>query len=264
MTPLEARLLARLLGIRHGFFTRQGGVSSGPFATANMGLRNSDDPARVRENRARAAAALGVPPDRLLTARQVHGTRCVIVDAPFTADAAPEADALFCAQPGIAIGVLSADCAPVLLADPRNRRVAAIHAGWRGLLAGVIEATLEVFFARGSRPNDLYAAIGPCIGPGSYEVGPEFVEAFVARDRHAAAFFCASEGQRPRFDLPGYTRARLVALGLPEAQVEALAYDTYREDALFFSHRRNAHAGEPRFGVQLSAILLLPEAEVAA
>jgi YfiH family protein len=228
-----------------------------------MGLRNADDPAKVRENRARAAAALGVAPERLLTARQVHGSRCAIVDAPFAPEAAPEADALVCARPGIAIGVLSADCAPVLLADPRSGRVAAIHAGWRGLLAGVIEATLEVFGKEGSRPGDLYAAIGPCIGPHSYEVGPEFVEAFLAHDPQAAAFFWLKDGQRPRFDLPGYARARLVAAGLPEAQVEALAYDTYRDEALFFSHRRNAHAGEPRFGVQLSAILLLPATKVA-
>jgi len=262
LRPIEAPALARLPGVRHGFFTRRGGVSSGPFATANMGLRNADDAANVRENRARAAAALGIPPTRLLTARQVHGTRCILVREPFAADEAPEADALVCERPGIAVGVLSADCAPVLLADPRNGRVAAVHAGWRGLLAGVLGATLEVFFARGSEPADIHAAIGPCIGPRSYEVGPEFERAFVEADPAFGRFFHrGEEGARPRFDLPGCTRARLLAAGVPEGQIEVLALDTFEQADLFFSHRRNALAGEPRFGVQLSAILLVPDGE---
>lgn len=259
MKPFEAALLATLPGIRHAFFGRRGGVSEGPFATANMGLRSGDTASHVRENRARAARVLGVPPDRLLTARQVHGAVCAIVEEIWPYEAAPEADALFCDRPGIAIGVTTADCAPVLLLDPVGRRVAAVHAGWRGLLGGVIEATLECFFARGSRPADLVAAVGPCIAQASYEVGPEFECAFIDADPAARCFFRPKAGSdRLLFDLAGCVAHRLRAGGLPASRIEVLQHDTCREEADFFSHRRNKLRGEPRFGVQLSAIMLVP------
>lgn len=257
MRPLEAPLLAGLPGIRHGFFTRLGGVSRGPFATANMGLRADDQPANVRENRARAAAALGVTPSALVTARQVHGSGCLVVEHPWAPTEAPEADALVCERPGLAVGVLSADCAPVLLADPVAGRVAAVHAGWRGLLAGVLEAAIELFRSRGSAPGDVFAAIGPCIGPGSYEVGPDFERAFVAADPRAARFFARTEGRdRPYFDLAACARHRLLAAGLGADRIEVLGRDTFVEEDLFFSHRRNRLRGELRFGVQISAIVV--------
>ncbi|GBD43911.1 Laccase domain protein YfiH [bacterium HR40] len=260
MIPFTSPVLAGFPGIRHGFFGRRGGVSRGPFATANVGLRSGDRPEAVRENRRRAAAALGVEATRLVTARQVHGRFCAAVTCPWGPEEAPEADALFCERPGIAIGVTTADCAPVLLADPAARRVAAVHAGWRGLLAGVLEAALHEFFVRGSRPSDIHAVIGPCIGPRSYEVGAEFERTFLATDPATAPFFRPGRSDDRRFfDLPGCVRARLVRAGLPEGNIDHLAFDTCREDRLFFSYRRSCLRGETQFGVQLSSILLVAE-----
>lgn len=246
-----SRLLAALPGIRHAFFGRRGGVSRGAFRSLNVGFGGGDEPDRVRENRRRIAASLGVPVAALCIARQVHGTAVVIADPSWQEP--PRADALVAERPGIAIGVTTADCAPVLIADPRRRRVAAIHAGWRGLMAGIIARTLELLTRRGSSPAALFAAVGPCIGPQSYEVGPDF-EA-VAREAGFGACLRRCGGSL-HFDLPQAVRRALQAGGIPAAQIDVLDLDTFREEERFFSYRRSRLLGEGTFGTQLSAILL--------
>ncbi len=254
---IESRLLAQLEGIRHGFFTRRGGVSEGPFASLNVGPSSGDRPERIAANRARIAASLGIPPERLLSARQVHGDGCLTAEEPWPLAERPEGDAILCRRAGLAVGVMTADCAPVLLADPVGRRVAAVHAGWRGLLAGILETVVRRLADLGSRPGDLRAAVGPCIGAASYEVGPELRDAFLAADPSHAAFFSPRpEGDRLLFDLAGCCRRALLRAGLPAGQVEVLAHDTFAEEERFFSYRRSCRRGERRFGVQLSAILL--------
>ncbi len=254
---IESRLLAELEGVGHGFFTRRGGVSEGPFATLNVGSSSGDRPERVAVNRARIAEVLGVAPEHLLTARQVHGTTCLPAVEPWPLAARPEADALLCTRPGLAVGVVTADCAPILLADPWRGRVAAIHAGWRGLLGGVIATTVARLSSLGSRPEDVRAAVGPRIGAGSYEVGPELARAFEAADPAYARFFTPRHGSdRLLFDLGGCCREALLLAGLAAAHVELLPGDTFLEEDRFFSYRRSRLRGEARFGVQLSAIVL--------
>jgi polyphenol oxidase len=252
---LTAARLGALPGLRHAFFTREGGVSEGPFASLNMGLRNADEPTNVLENRRRAAVELGVTADRLVTARQVHGTSCLQVEAPWPAEAPPKADALVTRQRDLALGVLSADCAPVLLADPWAGVVGAAHAGWRGALDGVLDSVVAGMRELGGRPERILAAIGPCIAQASYEVGSDYRDRFTAADAEAAAFFTIpAASERPRFDLMGYCRQRLLRAGV--GQVELLARDTCAEQQLFFSNRRAYLGGDSRFGLQLSAIAL--------
>ncbi len=253
----------RAVGVRHGFFGRRGGVSTGPFASLNVGPRSGDDPARVRENRARVARVLGVAPERLLTARQVHGRTVAVVDRPFPPDRAPEADALVVERPDLAIGVTTADCAPLLIVDPFGPRAAAVHAGWRGLAAGVIEAAVEALVRRRSRVRELRAAVGPCIGVASYEVGPDVHAAVCGHDPALAAHFRPGQmSGRWWFDLAGAAAAVLRACGLEAGRVEVLGRDTCAEAERFFSHRRSRLRGERRFGLQLSALVLsLPDLE---
>jgi YfiH family protein len=249
---IEAATLA-LPGIRHGFFTRRGGVSEGPFESLNMGLRNGDVAAHVQRNRASAAGHLGFGPAALCTAMQVHGIAVVHVDEPFAADIRPEADGLVTASPGVLLGVLTADCAPVLLADPDAGVTGAAHAGWRGALAGIVEATIDAMLALGARRERIRAAIGPCIAQRSYEVGPEFRAQFLREAPSSERFFAIPNGtERPRFDLSGYVESRLRAAGV--ATCESLGHDTCADEARFFSWRRTSQRGETRFGVQLSAI----------
>jgi len=243
-------------GLRHGFFTRRGGVSRGPFASLNVGLRSGDDPALVAENRARIAQALGVAPERLVTVRQVHGTEVVVVDGTFGPEDAPAADALVVERPGLAIGVTTADCAPVLLFDPFGPRAAAVHAGWRGLAAGILRRTVAFMAKLGSRPHELRAAVGPCIGARSYEVGPEVREAFLAADPAHAGDFSPGAGDRFLFDLAAAARRQLLAAGLEPGRVEVMGLDTFAREDLFFSYRRARLRGEVRFGLQLSALVL--------
>lgn len=250
---LQATELATLPGARHGFFTRRGGVSEGAWASLNMSQRNGDEPERVDRNRARAATALAVAPEHLVTARQVHGVATVAVTAPWEPADAPEADALVTDRPGLLLGVLTADCAPVLLADPVAGVVGAAHAGWKGALAGVVESVVAAMAGLGATPGRIVAAVGPCIGPASYEVGPEFVARFAAADRDSARFFAQGAGQA-LFDLPGYVALRLRRAGVGRCQ--GLERDTCAEDELFFSYRRATKRGEARFGLQLSAIVL--------
>jgi hypothetical protein len=253
---LTSPLLTELRGVRHAFFTRQGGVSEGVFDSLNVGLGSGDDPLCVAENRERAGRALGRDGAALLTCYQIHSAMAVTVDAPFD-DVRPWADALVTRTPGLVCGALAADCAPVLIADPEARIVAAVHAGWRGALAGVVGSAIDAMVWLGADPARMSAAIGPCIGPASYEVGLEFLDAFVAPDAANARFFAA--GARPEkrlFDLPAFVLSRLGAAGVSRA--EWVGRDTLAEDDWFFSNRRAVHRGEQDYGRLLSAISLEP------
>jgi len=242
--------------IRHGFFTRAGGVSLGVYASLNCGFGSRDDRAAVAENRRVAAAQLGLDPERLVTCHQVHGTTAITVDEPWQGPPNPRADGMVTKVPGIALGVLAADCAPILLADPEARIIGAAHGGWRGALAGIAEATVAAMAALGAEPRRIRAGIGPCIGQQSYEVGPEFHAAFAAADRASLAFFVPAERTGHfRFDLGGYIALRLARLGL--AAVERAPYDTAADEALFFSYRRACRQGEADYGRGLAAIALV-------
>jgi purine-nucleoside/S-methyl-5'-thioadenosine phosphorylase / adenosine deaminase len=241
--------------IRHGFFTRRGGVSGGLYASLNCGFGSGDDPASVEQNRAIAAARLGLAAERLVSCHQVHGTAAITVERPWRRPDNPRADGMVTAVPGIALGVLAADCAPVLFADPEARVIGAAHGGWRGALAGVMEATVAAMAALGARRERIRAGIGPCIAQQSYEVGPEFAAAFAATDPASPGFF--KRATRPEhflFDLPGYIAERLARLGL--AAVERAPHDTAAEEALFFSYRRACRRGEADYGRGLAAIAL--------
>jgi len=250
---LRSALLAGLPGVRHGFFTRAGGVSEGVYASLNVGLGSDDDPRAVIENRARAAAAFGVGPPRLVTCYQVHSAVAVTADRPFAER--PHADAVASATPGLMCGALAADCAPVLIVDPVARVLAAAHAGWRGALGGVVEAAVRAMADLGAEPSRMLAAVGPCIGPQSYEVGLEFLAAFTAESPANARFFQLGAHEDKRlFDLPGFVLGRLEAAGV--AQAEWIGADTYAQPEVFFSNRRAVHSGEADYGRLLSAIML--------
>lgn len=243
--------------LRHGFFTRSGGVSEGVFASLNCSIGSGDDRAKVAENHRRALAALDLPPGRLATGYQVHGNAVALVEAPWRYADRPRADGLVTRVPGLAIGILTADCAPVLFADPFVPLVACAHAGWRGAVGGVLEATLEAMEEAGARRGRIAAAVGPCIGGQSYEVGPEFPAPFLAEDAGNARFFdAAPRAGHSLFDLGAYVEAKLRRLGLSE--VERTGGDTCAEPQRFFSWRRTCLRGEKRFGHQLSAIALAP------
>jgi polyphenol oxidase len=251
---LVSPLLAELPGVRHAFFTRQGGISEGLFASLNVGRGSGDDPADVAENRARAAAALDRTAAQLSTCYQIHSARPVVTDAPL-GDARPEGDAVVTRTPGVLCGALAADCAPVLIADPEARVVAAVHAGWRGALAGVVEAAVAAMARLGAAPDRTRAAVGPCIGPASYEVGLEFQEAFTVADGANARFFAPGRSPEKRlFDLPGFVLSRLAAAGV--ARAAWTGHDTLTDEARFFSNRRATHRGERDYGRLLSAITL--------
>ncbi len=241
--------------IRHAFFTRRGGVSDGAYASLNCGFGSRDNPAKVAENRAIAAGRLGLPAERLVSCHQVHGTTAITVEQPWRHDANPRADGMVSVVPGIALGVLAADCAPVLFADPEAGVIGAAHGGWRGTLGGVMEATVAAMAALGAVPARICAGIGPCIGQPSYEVGPEFAATFAAADEGSAGFFIAAA--RPGhflFDLGGYIAHRLARLGL--ARIERAPHDTAAEEALFFSYRRACLRGDNDYGRGLAAIAL--------
>jgi YfiH family protein len=247
-------LTAPRLPLPHGFFTRLGGVSTGPFASLNCSSSSADDPAAVRENRGRAAAALGLEPGALLGLKQVHGA--VVADARdgWAEDARPAADALVTDRPGTALGVITADCAPVLYADAEAGVIGAAHAGWRGAVGGVLEATIEAMERLGAARARITAVVGPCIAQASYEVGPDLRDAVLARDAADARFFAPGlRADRWQFDLPGYCAARLAAAGVA---AQALGVDTLAEEGRFFSHRRRTLSGGGPIGHQLSAISL--------
>ncbi len=242
-------------GIAHGFFTREGGVSEGIFASLNCGFGSDDDPAKVAINRERAARALTLGPERLVTCHQIHGAEVVHVTQPWRHEDRPRADGMVTTQPGVALGILTADCAPVLFADPDARVIGAAHAGWRGALDGVLEAVVAAMTRLGAQRTRIVAGIGPCIAQASYEVGPEFPEPFLASDGKAAAFF--RPAARPGhflFDLPGFVQERLDRLRL--GRVAFTGGDTAAEAPRFFSYRRSRLKGEPDYGRELSAIAL--------
>ena len=247
-------LLERVAGVRHAFFTRRGGVSEGVYASLNVGRGSRDRVEHIAENRTRAAAHFGQPVERLLTAYQVHSARAVTADTPW-GEARHEADGVVTAAPGLVCGALSADCAPVLLADGRARVVAAAHAGWRGALHGVVEATVARMVEAGAERGRIAAAVGPCIAPASYEVGEDFLTAFMAGAPEGERFFSpgASPAKR-QFDLPGFVLDRLVRAGVGEA--EWVGFDTYADEADFFSNRRAVHRSEGDYGRLLSAVML--------
>src|SRR5215470_16668868 len=251
--PLIAQCLAEFAGAAHGFFTRQGGVSQGGYASLNCGLGSKDDPAAVRENRARVAAALGA--HRLITAHQVHGATAIVAREAWRHEDRPRADAIVTATPGLAVAVLTADCAPVLFADPEARIVAAAHAGWRGALGGVIEATLATMEKLGGRREHIRAAVGPAIGQAAYEVGPEFEAEFLGSDAASGQFF-SRQGphRRHHFDLASYCAQRLLRAGV--GIVRTLAPCTYAHPDDFFSYRRSRAQNEADYGRQISAIVL--------
>lgn len=255
---IAAPPLAALPGIRHAFFTRRGGVSEGIYESLNIGIGSADDRAAVLENRARAAAHLGVAADRLATPYQVHSADAAIVTEPWPPGRGPRLDALATDRPGIAIGVGTADCGPVLFADCQARVVGAAHAGWKGALTGVLEAAVEAMERLGARRERIVAVLGPTIAAAAYEVGPEFVARFEAADPENARFFAPSP--RPAhalFDLPGYIVARLGRIGVGSATDLGLC--TYAQEDRFFSYRRATHRGEPDYGRLLAAIALEAE-----
>ena len=252
---LSASSLASLDGVRHGFFTRQGGVSSGVYASLNCGPGSRDDAANVTENRARVAEILGAEPSRLITVFQKHSADAVVTDKPWKEGKIPEADAIVTAKPGLAIGVLTADCAPVLFCDGAAGVIGAAHAGWRGALSGIVEATVEAMRKLGARPEHITAVIGPTISQDAYEVGADFVERFLADEPESAAFFLTDEGSgEPHFDLPAYVGERLARAGV--GSIADLGFCTYCEETRLFSYRRSQHHGEEDYGRQISAILL--------
>jgi hypothetical protein len=247
--PIRA---AALSGVPHGFLGRQGGVSQGAMAGLNVGIGSEDDPAAVEENRRRATEAV-LPGGALVTCYQIHSADCVTVSAPLAER--PRADALVTNRPGLALGVLTADCAPVLLADAEAGVVGAAHAGWKGAIGGVTDATIAAMEALGARRDRIAAAIGPCIARTSYEVDAAFRRRFEEDDPSNERFFADSRDGHAQFDLEGYVMQRLALAGV--RRIEALGFDTYADEARFYSYRRATHRGEPGYGRQIAIIGLL-------
>ena len=250
---LEILISDMLAPLRHGFFTRRGGASSGVFSGLNCGAGSSDQADVVSINRARVAHALDVPPAALVSVNQVHSADVITVTEPGVATGGP-ADALVTDQPGLALSVLTADCMPVLLADHDAGVVGAVHAGWRGALAGVLEATIEAMEALGAEREGIIAVIGPCISQRAYEVGPEFLDEFLAEDPDYQWFFANGQDNRYLFDLPGFGLRRLRAAGVGHA--EWTRHCTYSQPELFYSYRRAVQRGEADYGRLISAIRL--------
>lgn len=238
--------------MRHGFFGRTGGVSTGIHASLNAGTGSKDDADAVRENRRRIAAAFGAEPHMLVGVHQVHSPDAVFIDAPWSGER-PHADALVTTTPGLVLSVLTADCGPVLLADKDAGVIAAAHAGWRGALGGVLASTVKLMTERGARANRICAAIGPCIQQPSYEVGADFRDTFLAADFANARFFSDEFGPKPHFDLPAFCAHQLALLGLGD--VELIDIDTLRNET-WFSHRRSVREGAPDYGRNCAAISL--------
>lgn len=252
---ISAQELSGLSGIRHGFFTRKGGVSSGHFASLNCGYGSGDDPAKVTENRRLALARLSAEAGQLVTAFQVHSNRVALVEEAWEREAAPQVDALVTRNAGIALGILTADCVPVLFADAQSKVIGAAHAGWRGARDGVLDAVVALMCDQGATRERTTAVVGPAIAQDSYEVGPELAEDFLALDKGNGRFFAnSSRPGHKMFDLKGFVAKRLRDLGL--GQIGVRPEDTYSEPARFFSYRRCCHLNEEDYGRGLSAIML--------
>lgn len=252
---LQHPALSALKGVRHAFFTRRGGVSGGVYASLNGGLGSADLRVHVLENRRRMAAALEVAPDRLLTVHQVHSADVVTVDGPWGAEGPPRADGLVTRMRGLALAAAAADCGPVLFADAQAGVIGAAHAGWKGALGGVLEATIATMEREGAARGRIVAVLGPTISRAAYEVGPEFVARFSAADAGYDRFFAPSTtADHAMFDLPGFILARLEQAGV--AVAADLGRCTYGDEASFFSYRRTTHRAEPDYGRHLHAIAL--------
>lgn len=252
---IEAPELSSFAPLRHAFFTRQGGASTGIYAALNGGLGSADDPDRVRQNRALMAEHLAIAAEALLGLHQIHSATVVTVGEPWTIDARPKADAFVTRVPHLGLAIATADCGPVLFADPRARVIGAAHAGWKGALGGVLEATVDAMEGLGAHRADIVAVLGPTIGPDAYEVGPEFVQRFTeAEPGHVRFFRPSPRGGHAMFDLPAYIVARLGAAGI--GLVADLGLCTYSDPERFYSYRRTTHRGEPDYGRLISAIAL--------
>ncbi len=254
---IEAPDLSACAGIRHAFFTRRGGVSEGDYASLNGGLGSRDDPERVAENRARMCAQLRLPADRLVSLYQIHSAEAVTVEAPFAPAERPRADAMVTRAESLALGIATADCGPILFADPAEGVVGAAHAGWKGALTGVIEATVRAMEALGARRHRIVAVLGPTISQPAYEVGPDFIARFRGEAPGMDRFL--GPGTRPdhaQFDLPGFIQARLAEAEVGKAA--SLDLCTYADAERFYSYRRATHRGEPDYGRLISAIAIGP------
>jgi YfiH family protein len=252
---LTSRTLSALPGIRHAFFTRQGGVSEGIYESLNGGIGSRDAPAHVAENRTRMATTLGIQPDALLSAYQIHSPDVVVAEQPWAPDQRPRVDAIVTRVPGLACGISTADCGPVLFADAQAQVVGAAHAGWRGALGGVIESTVAAMEKLGADRARIATAIGPLIRQPNYEVGDEMRAAFVAGVAEHAQFFVP--GRRAahwQFDLPGFIALQLARAGI--SQIEDLGACTYADAGAYYSYRRSTHRSEPDYGRHISAIAL--------
>jgi hypothetical protein len=258
LAPLQSPLLSRLPGVRHAFFTRQGGVSQGVYASLNLGRGSNDDPEAVAENRRRVIDWFGPGAVGMARLYQSHSTIALAVSEPGPeGGAAPEGDALVTATPRTICPILTADCAPVLIVDAEARVAAAVHAGWRGALGGVVASAVAAMEGQGAARQRMVAAVGPCIGPDSYEVGLEFLDRFMSDAPGNAQFFTpGAKDAKRQFDLPAYVMHCLAEQGIGEA--EWLGHDTCAEEALFFSNRRAVLRGEPDYGRLVSAIMLTP------
>ncbi|MCR6735594.1 MAG: peptidoglycan editing factor PgeF [Afipia sp.] len=247
-------LLSAVPGLRHAFFTREGGVSSGIYASLNGGVGSNDDAAHVTENRRRMAEHLGVAPARFLTVFQIHSPDVAIATAPWDTESRPRADAMVTKIPGLAIGVTAADCGPILFADPMARVIGAAHAGWKGAFGGVLENTIGAMEELGASRGTIIAAIGPLIRQPSYEVGAEFIARFAEADKDNARFFVpSSRTDHAMFDLANYIRQRLERAGI--LMIDDTGVDTYADERLF-SYRRSVHRKEPDYGRNIHAIVL--------
>ena len=252
---IQSALLSTIPNIRHSFFTRENGHSTGVYASLNCGFGSSDQEAAVQKNRAKVADCMGVEADRLMTVWQSHSPDVMMVKDAWDPRRSPDADAMVTRRPGIALGVLSADCTPILFADRAGTAVGVAHAGWKGALGGILEASVAAFDSQGVRAGEIRAAIGPTIGQANYETGPEFLDRFLAEDPANARFFIASPRSGHHcFDLPGYVKMKLECLGL--AEIDNLGLCTYADETRFYSYRRATHRGEPDYGRLISAIVL--------
>ena len=251
---MGSSLLAAVPGLRHAFFTSEGGVSDGIYKSLNGGLGSHDDAANVAENRRRMAEQMGVTPERFLNAWQIHSPDAVVASGPWNGTERPKADAIVTRTEGLAIGVTAADCGPVLFVDPGARVIGAAHAGWKGALTGVLESTIDTMEKFGADRGGIVAAIGPLIRQHSYEVGPEFVERFLEADAENARFFLPGERDgHSMFDLASFIRMRLENAGV--LMIDDIGVDTY-SDERFFSYRRSVHRNEPDYGRHVHAIAL--------
>jgi YfiH family protein len=251
---LGSPLLSAIPGLRHAFFTRDGGVSSGIYESLNGGIGSSDDPAKVVENRRRMAEQIGVEPAHFLSVHQTHSPNVVVTSGPWPGPSRPLADAIVTRTEGLAIGATAADCGPILLVDPRARVIAAAHAGWKGALTGIVESTVAAMEKLGAERSGIVAAIGPLIRQHSYEVGGEFVERFIETDAENALFFIPSAREsHAMFDLAGFIRMRLENAGV--LMIDDTGLDTY-SDERFYSYRRSVHRKEPDYGRHVHAIAL--------